>query len=706
VKRSRDLTKTIISPLIFLLLSAGGAAAAQRDLWEAALEPDPQLSAAELSAAEAAVRPEDERQVEVLEQKGGSLGYSVLARDGYVGRAMEYGLLSSSRSGGLFYRSLQRDSNLELEGYFLNPHDYHGDLLVDYRGDYRLHLRTESLFHNLDRELLFSPDFQAGRTDALTPADYLAVQDPPANYGVSVVQDRAGFRYRLHNYPLHVSLGYWRLVKKGTIQQRFSDASFEGTPNTVYAVPREIEHQIHQGRLGFDAHLGPVDVIYDFKVRVFDDRQPIPVADYVGRNDIHGVPERVGGVHQHNEDPESRFISHTVKLHTSLSGGVVGSASYSVDQRENLSRLTDTTGVKHSRVNLHNAAGDLVYTPSKGYSLAVKYRRQELDHGNRGVVSSNNFVDPVQVVKPAIDSTRDVISTTLSYRPRHDLSVNGEYRAEFLKRNNVSDAPSLNAWILPENSDTHTGSLSLYYRPVKGLRTSANYSYATTNHPSYGASFQQKHEGKFLASYTRSNWGATANAVIRREWNDEVERFLVNFPLDPLGYTPYPLLSRQRRTENSNLAVWVTPIDRLTLGANYAYLRSRVDQAVLFTGVVAGSEAATDFSSRSHVFGVNASYAVNEDLDLSLMLQQVRSQSAFTPESTLFSGTSDTAGIRDITRQQTVISALSARGEYRFTQAISSVLEYTTRDYNEKNPDYSWGNGTVHAVVASVSAKW
>jgi hypothetical protein len=672
-------------------------------LWEAAREPDPPTSAGAV-----ALRPEDERQVGTLEQKGGHLGYDFVFRDGYGGRAAPYGFLHSSQSGGLFYRSMEKDSNFELEGNFLNEHDYHGDLLLDYQGDYRLHLRTESLFHNLDQEILFSPSFQSGRTDAPTPADYLPVQDPPgAAYGVSVVQDSAEFRYRLHNYPLHVNLGYWRLVKEGTIQQRFADTSFEGSPNTFYAVPRVLDHQTQEGHLGIDAHLGLVDLVYDLRIRWFEDKMQTPVANFVARNDIHGTPERRGGLLQHNEDPDSRFVSHTVKLYTSLAGGIVGSGSYSIEQRENLSRLTDTSGAKHTTVNLQNAAGDLVYTPSKEYSLALKYRRQELDNGDRGPVLSSGFLTPAQPAKPPVDTTRDLVSATLSFKPRHDLSLTGEYRGDFLRRNNVSGLPSPTTWTLPETSDTQTGSLALFYRPVKGMRLSGNYSYTTTDHPSYGASFQERHEGKLLGSYTRSNsWGATANVVLRREWNDEVRQFLVNFPLDPLGYTPYPLLSRQRRTENANFGVWLVPFTKLTLGANYAFLLSRVDQPVLFTTVVSGSQAAADFSSRSHVYGVNASLALDEKLDLSLMLQQVRSASAFEPELVAFTASSSTSGIRDITRQQTVISSLSARGEYRFTRGLSSSLEYSVRDYDENNPAYSTYNGTVHAVFANVAAKW
>ena len=704
VARAIDLAYGVPSLLLLLLLSAG-TAAAQGDPMEGSPEPDQAVL-----SGEGTVYGGDERIVEPLEQKGGRLGYHQTSVAGYGGRASEYGFLHSSASGELFYRTMKKDGNFELEGDYLNEHDYHGDLLVDYRGDYRLHLRTESLYHNLDRELLFSPNFLAGRADLPAPATalYQAQQDPAQNYGVGVSQDLAEFRYRLHNFPLHVNLGYWRLVKEGTVQQVFADTAFEGATNTIFAQARGVQHQTQEGHLGLDAHLGWVDLIYDFRVRVFRDQMATPTASFAPRTDFLGNPQELGGVQQHNEDPDSRFISHTVKLHTSLAGGIVGSASYSIDQRENLSRLADTSGAKYTEVILQSLAGDFVYTPCKEFSLALKYRHQQLDNTDRGNVSNINFVVPGQVVKPPVDSTKNVAIATLSFKPWKELTLVGEYRGEVLTRDHVSDTPSLSAWALPEDSATQKGSLAVLYHPSKGMRVTGKYSYETTDHPSYGNSFQQKHQGELLASYTAAKWGATANLTARREWNGQVEHFLVDAPFtDPASYTVSSPLSRDRATENANLGVWFTPIPRVTLSANYAYLHSRVEQGVLFTGVGSGSQDSANFSTNSQVYSVNATCAATEKLDLSLMLQQIRSASAFTPQDTSFTAVpGDTSGIRDITRQDTVISSASARGEYRFTRLWSGSLEYTLQDYNEKNPVYSAYNGTVHAVVASLTAKW
>jgi hypothetical protein len=131
-----------------------------------------------------------------------------------------------------------------------------------------------------------------------------------------VVQDRADFRYRLHDFPMHLNLGYWRYQREGSVQQIFSDASFEGTVNRVFAQARPVNQQVQEGRLGFDAHLGPVDVIYDFKFRSFEDKLSTPVADYVARPDLAGNPLTLAGAQQHNENPDSRFYSHTIKRYS------------------------------------------------------------------------------------------------------------------------------------------------------------------------------------------------------------------------------------------------------------------------------------------------------------------------------------------------------------------------------------------------------
>ncbi len=171
------------------------------------------------------------------------------------------------------------DFNFLLDGNYLNDKDYFGDLLADYRGEYRFHLRTESLFHNLDHEKL---------EDKFSGTGYQTNdQDPGGRYGERVEQDEASFRYKLHNFPLHINLGYWRLLRDGSSQLRFSDTMFgySGT-NTVNAMARRLNQETHEGNFGFDAHLGFVDLVYTFQIRDFSDNIATPTYNYTSRTPL------------------------------------------------------------------------------------------------------------------------------------------------------------------------------------------------------------------------------------------------------------------------------------------------------------------------------------------------------------------------------------------------------------------------------------
>jgi hypothetical protein len=75
-------------------------------------------------------------------------------------------------------------------------------------------------------------------------------RNPGDRYGVRVEQDLARFRYKIARFPVHLNLGYWRMVKEGNSQLRFADHAFEGTPNTIYSQTREIDRQTHEGDRG------------------------------------------------------------------------------------------------------------------------------------------------------------------------------------------------------------------------------------------------------------------------------------------------------------------------------------------------------------------------------------------------------------------------------------------------------------------------
>jgi hypothetical protein len=628
-------------------------------------------------------------------------GYRFYNREGNGGRAAEYEYLHSNPmvSGLLDY--LELDNKFALEGNFLNDRDYYGDLSYDHKGLYRLQLRTESLFHNLDHESLFSPNPFTTASGVLYQADD---RNPGASYGVRVEQDLARFRYKLANYPLHLNLEYWRMTKEGSMQQRFADHAFEGSPNTIFAQSRKIDRQTHEGNIVFDTHLGLVDLIYDFKIREFGDLSSTPSDSFIARtNATQGYVQHGAGLLSHDETPDSRFYSHTVKLHTSLSGGIVGAASYTFAKRENRSSLSDIQRANRAADTMHNVAGDLTYTPCGFFSMALKYRRQEVDRDAPDTLTTTNpaYVNPVFTVRPAMDTVRDTVTATLSFLPIRLLTIKGEYKGEFLSRDNLDgwNRPGITAsTILPENVNVHKATLTLLSRPLKGLRLKAQYSYSTVDNAMYGNAFEQRHEGSFLATYNApGSWGVTANTRIIRENSDHLSISTLDLSAPSVTFQ----LHRERELDNATFSLWFVPFRGLTVSGSYGLLRTSADQGVLFAGTQALSAVPTNYTSQAQVYSLSGLYRFSEKLDLSLILQQVRSFSKFTP------GVADSSlasEIQRISRTETRENSLSARGEYQFMKNISCLLDYSYRDYDDKS-DGSL-SGTLHTVSAFVRARW
>jgi hypothetical protein len=214
----------------------------------------------------------------------------------------------------------------------------------------------------------------------------------------------------------------------------------------------------------------------------------------------------------------------------------------------------------------------------------------------------------------------------------------------------------------------------------------------------YGNAFEQRHEGSLLATYNApGSWGVTANTRIIRESSDHLTISTLDLSAPSVTFQ----LPRERELDNATFSLWFVPFRDLTVSGSYGLLRNNADQGVLFAGTQAGSAAPTNYTSQAQIYSLSGLYRFSEKLDLSLVLQQVRSSSKFTP------GVADdglSSEIQQISRTETRENSLSARGEYQFTKNISCLLDYSYRDFDDKSDGLF--SGTIHAVSAFVRARW
>jgi len=637
-------------------------------------------------------------------------GYRFITPDGATAAAAPYSRLKSGVGGGLSAGTLGSSLKLSGEALMLHDDDYHANLFFDYGGYYRLHLETEAFWHNLLMERL--PQASAGQ--------YATTQSSPPTdgYGVRTGISQVENRIKLGNNPIHINLGYWELSRRGTDQLRFGDYYFSDPQNRIVSLNRQVDQVTREGSFGADAHLGFFDIAYGFRIRDFSNQAPDTRYPFA----VTGNGALIPGNQATNVASGNRVTSHTVRLYTDMSGGLVGTAAYVLTQRENNADRGDAHASSKPEQTLQSVAGDLTYAPLKELSFALKYRRLQTNRESPATVSYAYSQIPagtplpgvytatpgVLLVRPGIETVKDTLSLSGTFRPNQQVTCRLEYRAILESRDNVPNSdlsPGDPTAIHNEYRQTHTGLANVSWRPLPGFKVNAAYTYRSTDNPEWKTSASESHKGELFATYTKNGvWGTTASFITTREQSQGTAS-----TIDPAPVATYAL-PRESRSYSANGSLWFSPVDRLTVTANYSYLETVADQSVLFANIITDPNplVATTYRSTAHVYGIDAVYAVAEPLDISFGVQQVRSSSRFDVPVRVFTlagvtGGFDTTGITTLTRMDTVETGVTARADWRIGRYVGCTMDYSFRNYNSGDALY---DGSVHTTMVSLTSRW
>jgi hypothetical protein len=638
-----------------------------------------------------------EKPIEPLHFASIQSGYRFITPDGPGAAASPYGRLKSGMTGEFSAGTLGSDLKLLVDAAFLNEDDYHSELFFDYHGLVRFHAESQALWHNSLREHMPS-----------LPLTYQPREEDRI-YGTRTAISQVDTRVKLGNRPLHLNLGYWELSREGYQQQRFSDHYFGTAANDLITDSKRVDQITREGSLGVDAHLGVLDLSYGFRIRDFSNQ----AAD-------SRYPFTATTGDRHNTVPNNQVTSHTIKLFTDLSGGLVGSASYNLTQRENNGGHGDAIPSQQPSDQIQTVTGDFTYTPSKRHFFALKYRHREIDRTTPATLQYpfSQITPPLAaiytstpgelLVRPSSSSTRDSLTFSATFRPGPKVIYRLEYNAELEERNNIRNSqaiPGSPTDIHSDSRQTHTGTATFYWKPVKGGKLNATYSYATCNNPAYASSFSDRHIGKLLATYTNSlRWGLAANYIAQFDSGSQNASTIA-----PATVSTYRL-PRESRSHSANASVWFSPLDRVSITTHYSYMNTDTDQSTLFAALINDPAplTVTNYHSSAHIYGISTTYAVSEPLDFSVDLQQVRSLARYAVPDRNFAlagvtGAFSTNGIGEISRLTTIETGVSTRADWRITQHLGCSLDYSMRMYKSGNPLY---DGSVHATMVSLKARW
>jgi len=604
-----------------------------------------------------------------------SLGYRDIDQSGNT-KAGEYEYLKSSAIGALDMEWDPLPHRFLLESYYLNNKDYFGEADYAFKDIVIFNGYTRGVFHNLDHYVL-------GPDDPTTPSPSFTDMNPGALYSVENTMRRAYIRFKTPDFPFHLYADVWTVDREGTIQQIFL-RGFTGGLNIV-SQSRDIDWNTQEIRVGVNSHLGPIEVDYSHMEKTFQsiadsvlyDTYPIP-----GSNPV-----------PHNLTPNLESSSDTVKIHTSYSGRLVATGTYTNGERKN-----DYSG---ARAQYWNAGGDVTYMPITSVMFVLKYRHYDLDFSNPSTVINVTPTALVAVnVRDSIASSRDVLSGTVRYRATDRLTLRGEFVTENIDRTTGTQGatlppPPANApafWDVPTNTTKNTAKIALAYRIMNKLNFRADYSYLKVDNPAYDTDPNKAQTARASLTWSPSTWVNTLLSYSTvHETRDELDAPLAGGSRDA--------------TRNQGLAsVTFVVGSRASITASYAYFLNKVDQTITFEdGTGAFSlEPGVPYADVANVGSLALTYAPVDRVNLTASASRSYTRGNFSLMGT--STVTNVGGIAELSNMKVVDSVYAAGIEMQLGKNVGSEIRYQYRKYEDQID--SSQDGTENSLLATLSMKW
>jgi opacity protein-like surface antigen len=592
--------------------------------------------------------------------------------------AGEYDFIKSAPTGALDLEYDPLPHRFVLESYFLNHKDYFGEMDYAYKDVVLFNGYVRDMFHNLNHYSFGPP--------STTPGVSFTDKDPGAEYGIENQLRRAFIRFKTPDFPFHLYAEVLTVDREGTIQQRFL-REFEGEAAKV-SESRDIDWNTQQVRVGANSHLGPVEVDYSHMEKKFE---------VIGNKELFDVYPPSTTPVPHNLTPELKSSSDTIKIHSSYSGRLVLSGTYTSGDKKN-----EDSGAK---VNFWNSAGDITYMPVTSVIMAVKYRHYNIDATNPDVVNNVTPTGTAVVnVRDAISSSRDVITGTLRYRATDRLTLKGEYVEDTIDRTRGTLGTSLPSppanteafWDVPERTTKGTAKLGLAYRVMNKVTLRADYSRTSVDNPAYDTDPDKSQSAR--ASIT---WMPTPR------FNSLLSYSAVRESRDLLG-APLGGGSREAARDQGLASFTVVVGDRSSITVSYAYFKNKIDQTITYqdgtlpTTTPLVLEPGVPYDDVANVVSIALDVAPVDRVNLTASASRSYSRGNFTLDG---AGTvTNVAGIAELSSLKVIDSTYAAGIEMQNSKYVSSELRYQYRKYDDQIDDTQ--DGTVKTVLATLSMKW
>ncbi|TAN38056.1 MAG: hypothetical protein EPN25_14505 [Nitrospirae bacterium] len=611
-----------------------------------------------------------------------SAGYRYTSLRGSAGAA-EYEYLKNSVTFGAEHRFFSFPHRVHLDFELNNIKDYFGDINYAYEDTVVFRGVFRGLFHNLDQRTLvdLNPATASPGVDNS--------RDAGVNYGIKRTMSNVFLRFKTRDFPLHVYIDGSHTTREGSQQQRFLLGS--GSNNSIIRTSqaRDVDWKTQNIVLGLNSHLGPVEVDLSHAEKRLDVGGTNVFFDTYSA--VTAAPARAAGEYPHNLIPELKGSTNTLKLHTSYTGSLVASATFSQQDRENQSSGTKS--------KYFIGAGELIWTATPRLVMVLKYRHKDIDIENPETVTITDRLNPSNTytypVEPSVTSVSDTITGIVRYRPVTGVAFKAEYSHDDIKRNHADTIK------VAESTQKNTASLSSDIRLIRGVQLTAKYIHQQNDDPAYNVYPDRSDEGRISLSWSPLPFvSAHVNYSQIKEKRSNLHFLETNGTITGGDHRD---VSRDRLLG----VLTVGLLRNLTVTGSYSYMHSKIQQDIEYHNATGAPfiDPLVPYKDRVHSYSLDAAYSPSTAIIVTGGISHTISNGGFYPNSSVLLQPVSVASFSELKIRETVVTA---GGEYHLKKGFSVGVKYRYSEVQDvlANIFDDVTNGKAHIALLTISKKW
>jgi predicted porin len=598
----------------------------------------------------------------------------------------EFEYLHNSITLGSEIRVITWPQRIHLDLDIRNKNDFFSELRYSFKDLIYIRGMSRSVFHNLDNLRLFDLDKET--TPFTSPSGpTVNVTDRDKEYGIKTNISNMFLRFKAPDFASHLFVDLQLINKEGEQQQRIllGSGGLDKIIKTTRAI--DINSNIKGVTVGFNSHLGPIEIEVSHGEKKFDEK-----GDKIFFDRYEEIENsiRKAGLFPNSLIPEIKNSTNSIRLHTSYTGKLVASASLFTSSKENKE--------SGASVDYLIASGEVMWMPITKLTFFLRYRHKEKDIDEIGDVPFSKVCDPSNnssnnylctTINP-MATKKDTISWTVRYRLINGLTLRGQYVYDEENRKNADE------WGLPGSTKKEVLSLAADAKLFKSISLKAGFTHKEIKNPAYNSDPDSSNELKFSAIFMPfKKVQALLSYAIAKEKRDNI----IFKEQDSYLHADGRDLKKEQLI--GNIIFLISP--KVSIVTNASLFVNDVRQDVFYRNINLNPiNTRSDYKDRGYNYSIDLNYYPKENLSFDASVGHTIINGKFIPSDPVLT---EPISITDLSKVRAKETTCSTAIKYQIKNGLSIRFRYKYTDLDEtiKNPYNEIKDGKSHIFLLSIS---